>query len=65
MLCFVILKNGIFLPRIKISLCVVYVAFFLVRVLYLNKSSMNGVLFTFITTHGKNTLENGALTKLN
>ena len=65
MLCFVILKNGILLPRIKISLCVVYVAFFLVRVLYLNKSSMNGVLFTFIMTHGKNTLENGALTKLN
>ena len=49
----------------KISLCVVYLAFFLVRVLYLNKSSVNGVLFTFIMTHGKNILENGALTKLN
>ena len=48
----------------KISLCVMYLAFFLVRVLYLNKSSINRVLFTFIMTQGKNTLENGALTKL-
>ena len=54
-----------FLPSFKILLCGVYVAFFLVRVLYLNKSSMNGVLLTFIMTQGKNTLRNGSLTKLN
>ena len=64
MLCFCGSEVWWILLCFKISLCVMYLAFLLVRVLYLNKSSINRVLFTFIMTQGKNTLENGALTKL-
>ena len=42
-----------FLLCFKILLCVVYI-FFLVQVLYLNKSLINWVLFTFILPNSKN-----------